>query len=49
MGQVGVDQGDLRLAALAQGSTQACSQLQATGAAADYQDTMGHLTLSQYF
>jgi hypothetical protein len=33
--QVGVDQGDLGFAALAQGSTQAGGKLQAAGAAAD--------------
>ncbi|MNF57799.1 hypothetical protein D3C84_393400 [compost metagenome] len=45
--QVGVDQGDFGFAAFTQSSTQAGSKLQAAGAAADDQDSMGHGTLSQ--
>ena len=40
--QVGVDQGDAGLAALAKGLTQAGSKLQAAGAAADDYNAMGH-------
>ncbi len=42
MRQVGVDQGDTRLATLAQGSTQAGGKLQAAGAAANDYDAMCH-------
>ncbi|VVO15084.1 hypothetical protein PS706_03783 [Pseudomonas fluorescens] len=47
MGQVGVHQRDAGGAALTQSLTQAGSQLQAAGAAADDNNTMGHGDISQ--
>ena len=44
--EVGVDQGDIGLLALAQGFTQAGRQFQAAGAAADNHDAMSHGDIS---
>ena len=42
VGEVGIDQRDLRLAALAQRTPQARSQLQTTRSAANHNDAMAH-------
>lgn len=46
VGEVGVDQGDLGLAAFTQGAAETGGELQPAGAAADDHDAMGHVDIS---